>query len=382
VEDASPSLVSNGFDEAVQFHLSNDFVVNAEEDGEVIDINEAIGFIIVKYESGKNFAINMNPEVVKNSGGGFFLSNRLKPTLTRVGQKFKKDEVLAYHERYFRYSKMNGLRYAMGPLAKMAVVSTYNTYEDAGICTTKLAERMKTKITYQTPITLKRNSNVLFMVAIGDKVTIGDPLLKYDKSYDDSTIVKYLERLSEEDKELHEEEAKSDVKAHHAGTVVDIKVYSSHDPSNLSPSLAKIVRHFFKKGSEKKKFLEQYDDSPGIIKAGHMLTDNTEPTVSRFGNIKKHKNADVVIEIYVESTDVMGVGDKLALYSANKQIVSEIIPEGYEPYSEFRPDEEISLFLSPGTLARRFTTSVLQVGAAMKCMIELKRKIKEIVKFS
>ena len=383
VEDASPALISNGFDESIQFHLSNDFVVNAEEDGEVIDVNNETGFIIVKYKSGKNFAINTSLEIVKNSGSAFFLANQLKPTLSKVGQKFKKDDVLAYHPRYFQYSKMNGLRYSMGPLVKMAIMSTYNTYEDAGICTNLLAERMKSKITYQTEITLKRNSNVLQMVKIGDKVNIGDLLLKYDTSHDDAPIVKWLERLSDEEdlRTLHETETKSDVRADNAGVVIDIKVYTTHDPSNLSASLGKIVKQYFKKGINRKTYLERYDDSPGIVKAGYMLTDNTEPTVSRFGKIKRHQNCDVLIEIYIESSHVMGVGDKLALYSANKQIVSEIIPEGYEPYSEFRPDEEISVLTSPGTIARRMTTSVIQVGAAMKVMIELKRKIQDMIRY-
>ena len=123
-------MVTNGYDEAVQFELSDDFVINAEEDGEVIDVNEELGFIMVKYKSGKTRAINTNPEIVKNSGAGFFLSNQLRPTHTKVGEKFKKDEPLAYHPKYFHYSKMNGLRYSIGPLTKMAIMSTYNTYED------------------------------------------------------------------------------------------------------------------------------------------------------------------------------------------------------------------------------------------------------------
>jgi hypothetical protein len=77
----------------------------------------------------------------------------------------------------------------------------------------------------------------------------------------------------------------------------------------------------------------------------------------------------------------MGVGDKVALYGPNKQIISEVIPKGYEPYSEFRPDEEISVLTSPGTIARRMTGSSLAISAAMKVMIELKRKIKDEIKF-
>lgn len=384
VESASLTLVSNGFDEALQFHLSNDFVINAEEDGEVIEINEDVGFLVVRYKSGKNQAININPEVVKNSGGGFFLSNKLKPTLTRVGQKFKKDEVLAYHDKYFKYSKMNGLRYAIGPLVKMAFMSSYNTYEDAGICTESLAEKMKTSIVYPEVATFKRNNNILYMVNIGDTVGIGDPLIKYDTSSEDNEIAKYLSKLSEDSdsRAILEEETKTEFKTEHAGKIIDIKIYTLLDPSNLSPSLGAIVQKYFDKGINKKEFLEKYDNSPGIIKAGYMLIDSTEPLVTRYNTIKgKYKGVDVLVEIFIEHSDVMGVGDKVALYSANKQIISESIPLGYEPFSEFRPEEEISVITSPGTIARRMTPAVIPISAAMKIMIELKRKIKAEIKY-
>ena len=68
-------------------------------------------------------------------------------------------------------------------------------------------------------------------------------------------------------------------------------------------------------------------------------------------------------------------------FTALKSVICEVIPEGYEPYSSFRPEEEISVLTSPGTIARRMTISILPVSAAMKCMVELKRKIKEIIKY-
>ena len=381
VKDAAPALVSNGFDEAVQFHLSSDFVINAEEDGQVVDINEELGFIVVKYKSGKTRAINTNPEVVKNSGGGFYMSNKLKAVHTKVGEKFKKDEVLAYHDKYFRYSKLNGLRYAIGPICKMALMSSYNTYEDAGICTESLAERMETSIVYKEDGKFKRNNNIISMVKIGDHVSIGDPLIKFDISTEDNELAKYLSKLSEENASLLEEESKSEIKSGHAGEVIDIKVYTLLDPSNLSPSLGKVVQQYFDKGISKKEYLEKFDSSDTIVKAGYMLTDSTEPIVDRYNSIKGNKGIDVLIEIYVEHKDVMGVGDKVALYGPNKQIISEVIPKGWEPYSELRPEEEISVLTSPGTIARRMTPSIIPIGAAMKCMIELKRKIKAEIKY-
>lgn len=381
VADAAPGLVSNGYDEAVQFQLSEDFVVNAEEDGKVIDVNEELGIIMVQYKSGKVKAINTSTDVVKNSGGGFYVSNQLVPTKTKVGQTFKKDEPLAYHNKFFRYSEMNGLRYAIGPIVKVAFMSSYNTYEDAGICTHSLAERMKSAMVYREACKFKKNNNILSMVKVGDHVNIGDVLVKFDQSVEDNEIAKYLSKLSEENQALLEEETKNDIKASHAGRIISIKVYTLLDPSALSPSLGAIVQQYFDKGINKKEYLDKFDSTDSVIKAGYMLKDSTEPIVNRYNSIMGIKGIDVLIEIYIEHDDVMAVGDKIALYSANKQIVSQVIPKGYEPYSELRPEEEISVMTSPGTIARRMTSSVIPISAAFKCCIELKRKISNEIKY-
>ena len=117
------------------------------------------------------------------------------------------------------------------------------------------------------------------------------------------------------------------------------------------------------------------------MKAGYLLLDSTEPIKSRYNSIKQYKGIDVLIEFYIEHGDVVGVGDKVALYGPNKQIISEIIPAGYEPYSEFRPDEKIQMFTSAGTVSRRMTISIVPISAAMKCLIELKRQIKDKIKY-
>lgn len=381
VEDASPGLVSNGYDEAVQFHLSSDFVINAEEDGKVISVDEDTGFIVVQYKSGKTRAINTKVDIVKNSGGGFFMSNQLVPVYKRVGEKFKKDEPLAYHPKYFKYSKTNGLRYAIGPIAKVAFMSSYNTYEDAGIATQAFGDRMKTAIVYQEYGKFKKNNNILSMVKVGDHVNVGDVLIKFDTSVEDNELARYLSKLSEDNAEFLSEESKSDIKANHAGTVIDIKVYTLLAPEHLSPSLGKIVQDYWDRANKKKKFLEQFDGTDSVLKAGHLLTDPTEPVKNRYNSIKGFKGIEVLVEIYIEHADVLGVGDKIALYAANKQIVSEVIPLGYEPYSEFRPDEEISIMTSPGTVARRMTPSVIPIAAAAKVCIELKRKIAKEIRY-
>ena len=252
VKDAMPALISNGFDEAVQFYLSDDFVINAEEDGKVIDINPDVGFVVVQYKSGKTRAISTKPEIVRNSANAFYLANELQIVPTLVGQTFKKDEVLAYHPKYFKYSKMNGLRYAIGPLTKMAIMSSYNTYEDSGICTEKLAEQMKTSVVYQEQGRFRRTNNIVSMVKIGDEVGIGDPLIKYEVTNEDDELAKFLSKLSEESAAILEEETKDEVRSKHAGKVIDIKVYTLLPPEDLSPSLGKIVQDYVNQGNAKR----------------------------------------------------------------------------------------------------------------------------------
>lgn len=381
VEDASYCLVSNGYDEACQYNLSDDFVINAEEDGTVIDINEELGFEVVRYKSGKTKAISLRPEIVHNSGGGFYMPNKMKLVHTKIGETFKKDEPLAYHEKFFRYTKMNGLRYAFGPLAKIALMSIYSTYEDAGICTETFGKRMRTAIVYQEIAKLKKNNNILYMAKIGDHVGVGDALIKYDIASEDNEIAKYLSKLSADNAALLEEETKSELKTMHAGKIIDIKIYTLLPPEDLSESLGKVVQNYFDTIGKKKDYLNQFDNTDSVMKAGYLLTESAEPIKNKYNQIKGIKNADVVIEFYLEHDDVMGIGDKLAIYGPNKQVISNIVPEGYEMFSEFRPNEEISLLLTPGTISRRMTVSIIPVMCANKVLIELKRKIKEIIKY-
>lgn len=65
-------------------------------------------------------------------------------------------------------------------------------------------------------------------------------------------------------------------------------------------------------------------------------------------------------------------------FTALKSIVGEVIDEGMEPWSEFRPDEEISCFLAPSAILARMTPSVIITMLGNKVLVELKRKLEEI----
>ena len=315
VKKASPVLITNGLDEVSRFQLSSDFVINAEEDGEVIDYDEKSKIMIVKYKSGKTKAVNLAPSIVKNSGGGFFLSNILT-TKYKVGDKFKKDSVLAYHKDYFTDDKFNNCRMNIGTLTKVAIMSTYNTYEDSTFITKKLSREAATEMCFCKPAVVGKNSNVFYMIKKGDHVSVGDPLMQFDTSYEDDSINALLANLGEQDKENILEGARNEIKSKYSGVIEDIKIYPTIDLDDMSPSLRKIVSSYYKEIGEKKKFLEKYDpeSKDSIVKCGMLVTDiNHKITPNKFGVIRgEHVEDSVLIEFYIKHEEPLEIGSKIA----------------------------------------------------------------------
>ena len=102
------------------------------------------------------------------------------------------------------------------------------------------------------------------------------------------------------------------------------------------------------------------------------------PTEPLKGSTIKGITCDVLVEIYIEHADEASVGDKLVAYGASKQVLSEVVPEGLEPYSETRPDEEISIFVSPSCVLKRMIPSLVITSSGNKVLVELKRSIRKI----
>ena len=380
VKKSSPVLISNGMEEVCRFQLSSDFVVNAAEDGIVVDYNDDI--MIVKYNSGKCQAVNLGHTIVKNGGGGFFLSNQLITNL-KVGDKFKKDAVLAYHKDFFTNDNFNNCRMNMGTLTKVAIMSTYNTYQDATMITEKLSDEAATEMCFLKAVTIGKNANVEYIVKKGQEIKVGDSLIQFDTSFEDNSLNTLLANLSQEEQSSILEGSRNDIHSKYSGVIEDIKIYSTVELDELSPSLRKIVSNYYNKINSKKKFLEKYDpDSAGsIVKCGLLVNETSkkiEP--NKFGVIKGEKieEGGVLIEFYVKHSEPLEVGSKIANFTALKNTIGEIIPAGYEPWSSYRPEEEVSTIIASNSILKRMTPSILLTALGNKCIIELKRSLKEI----
>lgn len=376
VEHASPVLISNGAEKVLPYHLSTDFCIVAKDDGKVISRDEKTGVIVIEYKNlqgkAKRQVINGNSKVVKNGAGGFYLPSKMNTDALRPGTYFKKNSVLAYNERYFSSSPAEGVRFNIGTLTKVACMATYTSFEDGNFVTDKLSKKLGTEVCMEAEAIVGMNSNVDYIVKVGQQVNVNDPLIIYDNSSQDASFNKMLANIGKELKEEITLMGKIPVKSKYAGVIEDIKIYTTVEPKELSPSLRKIVDAYFARlRAQEAEIKKRGGDVNGLeFSEKAVVIDGGED-----GKIMGVKvGPGVLIKFFIKYKDYLDIGDKLVHFTAMKYVNSELIQKGQEPYSIDRPDEEISSTFAPAGVLARMTPSIFCTMYGNKVIVELKRR--------
>lgn len=383
IDGSTPVFFGNKVEAVIPYHMSREFVVTAKQDGEVEDIQD--GIVIVRYKDGTHDSIDTNSRMRKNSSSGFYIKTHLQSDLTEIGQKFKKNEVIAQDSRAFTKSSTDrSASMNIGVPVKVAIIPNYDIYEDAAPITQNLADKFTTYMSMREEVGIPAQSYVESIVEVGQRVEVGDPLIIYDPAHEDDETNAFLneirDKLGEDIKELVDLKAMPQVRTEYAGTISAIEVYTSVPLSELSPSLKKIVEKHTAHAKRVGKTLDKYKN-PGDMKyykCGQLITSSPEVVQPDYQHRVKGVHIDnggrgVVIFFYIEFKDIAKTGDKGSAFTALKFTTSHVIAKGLEPYSEYRPDEEISSIIAPSSIVARKTPSILETMFANKCIIEMKR---------
>ncbi|MDD3122027.1 MAG: hypothetical protein PHC62_00760 [Candidatus Izemoplasmatales bacterium] len=370
---ADPLLITTGADEALPYLISNTFAYKSQGNGQVIEKDD--NHLLIRYDNKNGEPtydyIDLTEQVEKNSSSGFFVILKLDSDL-KVGNKIKEGQVIAYDKTSFSNSVgMNdNIAYNVGTLNKFAILNTDEGYEDSAIISQDLSAKMTTDIVIKKTVNLPKDTNIFNMVKKGQSIREGDPLLIIQRPYDEddmNTLLKNLVADEDEITELGRQHISSSV----TGIVQDIIISRTVEKSELSSSLKKAVTTYEKSINEKKKIMEQYN----IDKKNDLPSTDVLPSTGKL----KNSEDGVLIEFFLKYEDKMAVGDKLIYWSALKGVVKDIFPEGKEPRSEFRPDEKIHSLLSIGSVNGRMTCSIIITSVINKGLIELSRKVKDIL---
>lgn len=372
IKDPDPLLIGSGIEKVVPYLVSDEFAFKAKEDGIVESIDYKNKLMILRYKSGKKDFVDLGVNEIYNSNGGFYISQRFK-ALVGSKDKFKKSDILALNEGYFNKNNKNEVSYTMGKLAKVAITSGDFTLEDSSLITESLSEAMATKITMKKTLLLDKNATLSFVAKENSIINTNDPLAIYENSFNDDSISDVLNKIGSEFANNIAELSKNTLKSKYTGKVAKVNMYYTLDIEEYSPSIQKILKEYIANGKARKKVMEE-------IKGNGFDTINA-PVIDKQVD-KKIRGEEIgdglLIEFFIEYDDKLSIGDKIIFGTALKTIVSTELEKGEEPYSDFRPEENIDAILSPLSINSRMTLDIFIDGGVNKCLVELKRKCKEI----
>lgn len=372
-----PVLLSTGIEKEMPYTASKDFVIRAEDDGKIIEFDKNTNMMIAEYKDGRHEAINLNGIMAKNAGGGFYLENKLLP-MYKVGQKFKKDDILAQHKDYYSYH-YDGAKFNLGTLAKVAIMSSFATFEDSNMVTEGLSKRMGTEMVMQKHIVLGPNATVSQIVKVGDKIIVGDPLITYEQSAEEASVNKLLRGIGADLQEEIKSMGKNTLPSKYSGVISEIRMYSTEEPENLSKSLGEVVQKYWNGIRAKKKLIRKYKiDDPSM--QGNTFYEMDQPIhPDAQGKVKGYQlESGVIIEFYIKFVDNMKPGDKITHHLALKGTVSLVIPNDKAPYTVDRPNEPIESCIPATSVLARQTIGIMPTMFTQKLLIELKNQLKEM----
>ncbi len=379
VKDADPVLIGNKVESTIPYLLSDDFIVDAKEDGKVVEKTDNL--CIVEYKSGKKQAIDIGYRPEKNSSAGFWIDNTLDCDL-KAGDKFKAGDILAFNNKHFTKDREDrGASMNLGALCKIAISSQWDVFEDSAPISKKLSEKLSAEMVDEKGVRFSPHTYIDYIAKVGDKVKAGDPLIVFSDAMTEE-MQNALKSIREENLDNIIESSKTSIHSKFTGEIIDIRVYTTSELKDLDPSLRKIVETYWKKIKKRNDMLAKYEN-PGDLqyyKAGQIINEIAEVLKPNKSNKVKGvaiTPGDVLIFFYIKYQVSASKGDKVVC-SVCKGIVSHVFEEGMEPYSEYRPDETIDTIVAPLAVAARKVPAIFLTIFGNKLLIELKRQLEEI----
>jgi DNA-directed RNA polymerase beta subunit len=365
-------MVGSGMDFALPYYTSDEFSFKAKEDGIIETYNEAKQFVIVKYTSGTTEVIDLSPRQRKTNVGGFFITTKLSGKLKK-GQKFKKNDILAQDDSFFRDDHKGRAQYMSGVMCRIAVAPLDATFEDSSVITETASHKLASWVTFEKDASLSAKATVEKIAKKGQIIKAGEPLLVFEESFDDDnagSINKMLEKLNDKDTSNLEDFGKTTIDSKYGGEIVDVHVIYNVELKEMSSSLRKIVEASIKDEDEKAKAMHGAGADQILMPPHIEKIDRTKIRGTEFSG--------VLFTFYVKVYSPALSGEKIAFERAAKSIISTVLPDKDSPYTG--NGQIIDCILSPLSLMARMTPDVLLSMYTNKVLIGLKEKIKEIVK--
>ena len=364
---SEPPLVCNGFEKAIPYR-SEQFSHLADEDGTVVLVNKRT--FTVQYKSGakETFPIQC---VEKHSGKSYYTNNTMDLNF-KLNQKFKKGDILAYNNRFYKKSMMGGIQFTMGPIAKVMLHSFDGVHEDAVLIADDFAEKMMSTSVKKQDVRLKNYDRVLSFAKPYGRYTAGTDMLTFVRGNEDAFLNKFLQ---DRDASAFDDINTVNKHFHYAGEVISVRVYYCCEKEELSPSILGFVNNIEKLvGGTGHSNFNKYASAGSKAFYSEMPR---QVAVDDKINGTKFSKGDVLVEYHIEHPDFIKEGDKVSLYTALKGMPSKIMPRAQMPVGVIT-GESPDIIISPYSPQGRKVFSYYIIGYTNKALLGLKVKAREI----
>ena len=322
------------------FIISDDFAFKAKKSGIVEKVDRTNGIALLKYDDDTKDAIDLASKLGKNANMGFYIHQIFK-LVYEEGERFREGDVLAYNPSYFS-GKGKNIDYLPGTLTKFAIAPIDSSYEDSTVICETLGDRCTANINIEKAVSLGKNATIHSILEIGDRVSSGDHMIEFTDSFEDPVTAEFLKNLA---MNIGDEGAgvltRETIDAKNTGKITDIKVYYNCPFEELSESLQALVKKYKNKNGQRANAIKD-------VKTGSVHIPPLEQIKSnKLGKEEFVDGGGVIIRIWVEYEDVMGLGDKLTYSTALKGVVSKVLKESEAPVSTYRPEDVVEAILTP-----------------------------------
>jgi hypothetical protein len=334
------------------------YAVPAKLDGKIEDIDTKLNLMKIKYADGDIDLVPFGEQYSRNASTGFYNTNRMVINNFKIGDKFKKGDVLAYNKDAFKadpYSKQ--VDWKIGVMANMVLIECDDTLDDCSAMTHELAEKLGVIPVHSFMVTLTSNTAIHSYKHVGEEVDLREPVIIYDKSEvpdslrsTDASVMDVLAKLN-----------KVSEKSNHAGRIVNIDAFYTCPISEMSPSLQQLVKQ-----------CTVLQDAKADYAAGTKKQDNfvkSEPitTQYRVEGIVPEDNC-IILRFFIQEDVDMDAGSKVVYSTELKSVVGYIIPECMDVEDG---SIQADVLMSARAASARIVYSPFVTGAAYRVLDQL-----------
>lgn len=358
-EYVNKNRVRTGYERVVAHRVSDNFAAVAEKDGKVTKIDHEAKLMEVTYNDGtKNvFRIDDQYEYAES-----IVIQQNLVTNFKVGDKFKKQDVLTYNKNFFTRDNFTGQAdYTTGVMTNVAFIETDTTLEDSTEISEALSKKLAIDPVNPKVITLSAKSKVYKALSIGDKVEVSTPLMIFEEDPvgDDNGLT-----VDESTVELLGDLNRATPTAGYSGEIVHIDAYYGGSISNMNPSVAKLVNAAIAEVNAASKL------ASGSMRANEFIKSTQVPIGSKFKGIEFDEDT-VMFIYYIKERIPHSTGDKLVLCNQLKATTAAIFPKPVQTESGVPVD----MFFSQRGVNARKCLSPFLTGIISRIMEKTEKNI-------